>query len=252
MRYIVVACDYDGTLSYGGVVTQETLAALERLLKSGRKLIIVTGRELPDLLKVFPAATTAEAIVAENGAVIYQPRAGKKQVLDGGHHEGFIEALRSRGVTPLSVGEVIVSSWHPNENIVLDTIRALGLELQVAFNKGAIMVLPSGINKGTGLTTAIGELGLSLHNTLGIGDAENDYSFLRLCECFVAVSNALPELKEEADLVTQAPFGEGVVEVIDELVSSDLVRVEPKLTRHNILLGTGEEGAGVCAKPYQK
>ena len=56
MRYLALACDYDGTLASAGKVSNETLSALERLKKSGRKLILVSGRELPDLLRRFHAA----------------------------------------------------------------------------------------------------------------------------------------------------------------------------------------------------
>ncbi|MEH2119451.1 hypothetical protein [Nostoc sp.] len=66
--------------------------------------------------------------------------------------------LRDRQVKPLSVGRVIVATWHPQETIVLETIRQMGLELQVILNKGAVMVLPSGINKATGLAAALDEM----------------------------------------------------------------------------------------------
>ncbi|TJV10941.1 MAG: HAD-IIB family hydrolase, partial [Mesorhizobium sp.] len=54
MYFIALATDYDGTLAHDGIVVEKTLAALERFKKSGRKLILVTGRELPDLKRVFP------------------------------------------------------------------------------------------------------------------------------------------------------------------------------------------------------
>ena len=104
----------------------------------------------------------------------------------------FVEALRARGVQPLSVGSCIVATWRPNEQVVLDVIRELGLDLHVTFNKGAVMVLPAGVNKGTGLRAALTELGLSTHNVVGVGDAENDHAFLSVCECSIAVANALP------------------------------------------------------------
>ena len=102
---------------------------------------------------------------------------------------------------------------------VLEVIRDHGLELQVIFNKGAVMVLPSGVNKATGLSAALAELGLSPHNAVGVGDAENDHAFLKLCECAVAVANALPSLKEQADLVTRGDHGAGVVELIDRMLA---------------------------------
>ena len=62
---------------------------------------------------------------------------------------------------------------------MLEAIRDLGLELQIIFNKGAVMVLPAGVNKASGLAVALARLGLSPHNVVGVGDAENDHAFLR-------------------------------------------------------------------------
>jgi haloacid dehalogenase-like hydrolase/AAA domain-containing protein len=132
---------------------------------------------------------------------------------------------------------------------VLHAIRDLGLELQVIFNKGAVMVLPTGVNKATGLTAALGELGLSPHNAVGVGDAENDHALLVTCECGVAVRNALPALRGKADLVTSAADGDGVAELIDRMVASDLAEVGPQLVRHRIEIGSTDQAA-VTLDPY--
>ena len=232
MRYMALACDYDGTLALDGQVNEETVAALERVRDSGRKLLLVTGRELDDLLKVFPHAYLFDRIVAENGALLSVPATGIERPLGERPPEEFVQALRARDVSPISVGRVIVATWHPHENTVLETIRDLGLELQIIFNKGAVMVLPSGVNKATGLSAALEELGLSPHNVVGIGDAENDHAFLSLCECAVAVANALPMLQERADWVTQREHGGGVIECINQLLASDLRELEPQLESH--------------------
>jgi len=73
MRYFALATDYDGTLAHDGVVSATTIAALERLRASGRKLILVTGRELADLLRAFTRIDLFDRVVAENGALIYSP-----------------------------------------------------------------------------------------------------------------------------------------------------------------------------------
>lgn len=228
MRYLALASDYDGTLATDGHVNQETLAALERL-RNGRKLILVTGRELDDLLRVFEQIHLFDLVVAENGALLYNPATREEKLLCSQPPEEFIKALRDRGVDPLSVGRAIVATWHPNETKVHEAIRELGLELQVILNKDAVMVLPSGVNKASGLKVALSELGLSPHNTVGIGDAENDQALLSLCGFGVAVANALDMLKESADFVTKGVRGAGVVEIIDKLVASDLSELEPKL-----------------------
>ena len=250
MRYLVLACDYDGTLASDGVVREETLAALQRLRDSGRKLILVTGRELENLLEVFRAIELFERVVAENGGLLYRPANREHKTLGEAPPAEFVEALRARGVSPLSVGHCIVSTWEPHEGAVLETIRDLGLELQVIFNKGAVMVLPSGTNKATGLEAALLELGLSPHNCVGVGDAENDHALIRLCECGVAVANALPLVQERADWVTPGRNGDGCAELIDKLVAGDLADLEDRLARHSILVGTRAEGEEVRLDPY--
>jgi hypothetical protein len=117
------------------------------------------------------------------------------------------------------------------------------------FNKGALMVLPSGINKATGLTAALADLGLSRHNVVGVGDAENDHAFLEACECAAAVANALPTLKDRADLVLQGAAGAGVRELIDMLVADDLAHVQAKLP-NRILLGRDPDGNAIDISPY--
>jgi HAD superfamily hydrolase (TIGR01484 family) len=91
---------------------------------------------------------------------------------------------------------VIIATWRPQEARVLEIIREFGLELQIIFNKDAVMLLPSGVNKSSGSQAALDELRLSPYNVVGIGDAENDHAFLDCCECAVAVANAIPSLKE--------------------------------------------------------
>lgn len=221
MRYFLLACDYDGTIAHHGIVDEPTVAALESARDSGRKLVLVTGRQTDDLIRVFPRTELFDRVVSENGAVVYDPHTGREEVLAEPPPEQFVTALRERGISQLSVGRVIVATWHPHENIVLETIRDLGLEHQVIFNKGAVMVLPAGVNKATGLAAALRDLNLSEHNAVGVGDAENDHAFLALCECSAAVANALPALKERADIVLQEDHGAGVRELIDELIKTD-------------------------------
>jgi len=222
MQYLALASDYDGTLATDGQVQGETLATLKRLRESGRKLILVTGRQLEDLCQVFPQFDWFDCVVAENGALLHFPASGEEQLLGDRPPEAFIQALQDRHVDSLSVGKVIVATWEPHGTTVLEAIRDLGLNLQVILNKGAVMVLPSGINKATGLSAAVKRLGLSAHNVVAVGDAENDLAFFDLCGFSVAVANALPMVKERADWVTQGSRGAGVTELIEALIACDL------------------------------
>ena len=249
MRYHALACDYDGTIAWDGKVDAATIAALETVRDSGRKLLLVTGRELDDLAATFPRMDLFDRIVAENGAVVYCPATREQTLLAQAPPKEFAEALMVKGVERISVGQVIVATWEPHETTALEVIRELGLELQVIFNKGAVMILPSGINKSVGLVKALADLGLSPHNVVGVGDAENDHAFLSTCECSVAVANALDTVKKEVDWVTDAGHGEGVQELIRVLLATDLVELEDRL-HHKLVLGKQHDGAEFTIKPY--
>ncbi len=243
MRYLALATDYDGTLARHGQVDEPTLAALERFRDSGRRLILVTGRELGELMEVFPQLDLFERVVAENGALVYRPELREEKLLGEPPPPALIEAIRNLGVEPLSVGRGIIATVEPHEVAVLEAIRELGLEWQVIFNKGSVMVLPSGVNKATGLAAVLDELNLSPHNIVGVGDAENDHAFLALCEFAAAVGNALPTVKERADHVTSATHGAGVVEVMEQVLEDDLAELSRCLSRHRVLLGHREDGS---------
>lgn len=60
MYFLELAIDYDGTLAHDGIVAPETLAALRRFRAGGRRIILVTGREIPDLKAVMPDLTVLQ------------------------------------------------------------------------------------------------------------------------------------------------------------------------------------------------
>src|SRR5262249_9181449 len=155
----------------------------------------------------FPRFGLIDRIVAENGAILVNPSNGRIDIRGQAPPRDFIEALRTRGVSPLSEGRVIVATVQPHEKVVRDTIRDFGLDLHVILNNDAVMVLPAGIDKRTGLTAALSELGLTPHDVVGVGDAENDDVLFDGCACSFAVANAVPSLKAKADRVTAEDAG---------------------------------------------
>jgi len=239
MRYLAFATDYDGTLATNGHVDEATVRSLQQLKASGRKLLLVTGRHLPDLQRVFPKLELFDRVVAENGALLYDPASREEKVLAEAPKEEFLQALRAERVQ-FEAGRSIVATWTPAEVAILEVIKRMGLDYQVIFNKGAVMVLPSGINKATGLRVALQELQSSSHNTVAIGDAENDHAFLSGSECGVAVANALPALKEKADVVTLGDHGAGVIELIEQLLKDDLSLYDDRLVRSSLSIGVRE------------
>jgi hydroxymethylpyrimidine pyrophosphatase-like HAD family hydrolase len=112
MRYLVLAVDYDGTLATNGQVPADAVAALRRLKASGRKLILVTGRTLADIRRVFGDWNVFDRIVAENGGVLYQPANDTEQLLGAPPLRVGRSARTTRRDTR-TAGRVLVATVEP-------------------------------------------------------------------------------------------------------------------------------------------
>jgi HAD superfamily hydrolase (TIGR01484 family) len=237
MMIAAFALDYDGTLAKDGRVADATSEALQRLKASGTKLLLVTGRELPDLQRVFPRHDLFDVIAAENGALLYWPERREERLLAPAAPDVLLQALKRERVEPLSIGRSIIATRRPNESKVLEAIRESKLEWHIIFNKDAVMALPSGVNKASGLAAALDALEISPLNVIAAGDAENDHALLAACGYRAAVANAVDELKREADIVTGAPNGRGIVELIDRFLRDPATALSTEVRRHDLLLG---------------
>ena len=223
MRFRALATDYDGTIARDGIVDDATVTALCRVRDSGRKLILVTGRELPGLFNTFAHWKIFDVIVAENGAVLYEPAMGTIQPLAEPTPPALVAALQHAKV-PLSVGHTVVATVLPYEHVVLRAIHDQRLDWHIILNKASVTALPSGVDKATGLAAALRKLAIAPRDVVGVGDAENDEVFLKSCGLAVAVANALDELKAQVNLTTTGEDGDGVQELIERLVTGELDR----------------------------
>jgi HAD superfamily hydrolase (TIGR01484 family) len=248
--FVALATDYDGTLAKDGRVDAPTIDALRDLQASGRKLILVTGRELPDLKHVFPALDLFDMVVAENGGLLFEPAKNEEIPLAEPPPATLAARLREVGVSPLSVGRTIVSTWEPNEIAVLKVLHELGLELHIIFNKGAVMILPTEVNKAFGLKHALRRLCLSPHNVVAIGDAENDLAFLGICGCAVAVANALPSVKAKSDFLVR-DHGAGVRDIGRRLTDGDFSAAKMRVPRAQPIIGQRRNGSELHLSPFE-
>ncbi|HZB24658.1 MAG TPA: HAD family hydrolase [Vicinamibacterales bacterium] len=231
MKYTVLATDYDGTIAHDGVVDEATLDALQRARAAGLRLVMVTGRELTSLFNTFAGCAVFDKIVAENGAVVHDPQKESIERLAEGPPPEFLQRLE-RAQVPISVGHSIVATVTPHDREMLEAIHTLGLPWHVIYNKGAAMALPLEVTKATGLAAVLKIIGVEAAEVVGVGDAENDYAFLRYCGLSVAVSNALPEVKDVVDVVTAGARGTGVTELIGRLLSGELDAIVPNPAHH--------------------
>ena len=231
---ILLAMDLDGTLAEDGQVAPETWQMLQLAKTSGLVLILVTGRTLDSFLSEGPFAELCEAIVAENGAVVLFPRRDKVELPFGQLDSRILQRLEAFHI-PLERGMAIAATWLPHDETVLRVLREGGSGATLEYNRGAVMVLPPGATKGTGLLYALKDLGYSAHNVVACGDAENDRSLFATAELAVAVSNAHANLKAAADLVLDQPNGAGIQVLISELLGGRPPEHPPRPGRQLVL-----------------
>ena len=236
-----LALDYDGTLTTSGRPDADLLQALENARKDGLKLLLTTGRIMTELQQDFlDVDQWFDLVIAENGAILY--RQGIARALSPPVPRQLDQALESRGVE-FRRGQVLLASFARYDRVVLDEISRLQLDCQIVRNRGEIMVLPAEVSKGTGLEQGLDALGVSPHNTIAVGDAENDLSMFEHCELGVAVSNAIPSLKAQADVVLDQPAGQGVRGLLDTSFLRGREFLAPK--RWRLRLGHTPEGTPV-------
>jgi hydroxymethylpyrimidine pyrophosphatase-like HAD family hydrolase len=246
MRYVALAAGFDGTLARDGRCDERCIGSLRALAATGRKLILVTGRELRELLEIFPEARLFDYVVAENGAVMHRPSTRESEILAQAPPEILLQELRRRHVTPLTVGSSIVRTVQANEAEVSAALRKLQLDFQLVTNPGALMMLPAGVNKASGVWAALRELGVSRHNLVAIGDGENDLALFEFAEHAVAVQNADPLVQRVANRTTQGAYCEGFLELASDLIANDLAAATP---RQNVVVGVRADGSAVEITP---
>lgn len=178
MKFSPLAVDYDGTIATNGQLDPEVRCAIGELRQRGITVILVTGRRLSDLRRAAGDLVCFDVVVCENGAVLEFPASGRHVALAHAPHPVFLAELARRGIT-FTAGGAVVEAEASAAPAILDVVRSLEQPLILAFNRNRLMVLPPGVAKSTGLRLALSTLRLSIHNTIGIGDAENDHGRYR-------------------------------------------------------------------------
>ena len=238
MRYFqAVALDLDGTIASAGPPAPEVLAAIRSARAHGVRVLLVTGRVLAELAADMPGVIAEfDAVVAENGAVLAV--SGEQALLSEPVDRRLAERLHSEGVA-VHRGQVLVACESAGAHLAVDAVRAMQLDVQLVWNRSALMLLPSGVTKGSGVRAGLAALGISPHSAVGVGDAENDHALLQACELGVAVANAVPALAEHADIVLAELDGAGVAGLLGRVARGS----EPlRSSRRRLLLGTAVDG----------
>ena len=240
MKLSVIALDYDGTVTRNDVLDPSVRDAIAVARIQGITVLLVTGRILDDLRRVAGDLHFVDAVIAENGAIVHFPDRGGTSMIAPPAPMAFLDELQRRGI-PFRAGQCLVDADANEAPRLLDVIRTLELPLVLVFNAGRVMTLPQGVSKATGLHVALDMLRLSAHNTVAIGDAENDHELLRLAEVGVAVEWASAALRSMADVVLTGGSPSSVASYVRALAQTQQLPITSR-SRRRLLLGHTETG----------
>ncbi|MEM3939710.1 MAG: phosphoglycolate phosphatase [Saccharolobus sp.] len=218
---ILVASDYDRTLASeeNNFIISPHVAKKINDFSKKYKLIVVTGREKKFIDKL-AIGLNPTAWILENGALIlYENKEIKLCGEDWIERRKKITEILDKANVNYSLGKVII--YVNNYKDKLDKIKEIEEYGKIEINRNDAMILPKGVDKGTALLK-FKELINFKGKIVAIGDSENDYTLFRVADIKVAVANAIPQIKEIADIVTTKPNGAGVLEILDQISSGNL------------------------------
>src|SRR5512144_2829941 len=145
--------------------------------------------------------------------------------------------LERRGIY-YQVGRVIVGTGRAAEAGVREALRAAGVTRDLIMNRAALMLLPSGVSKGSGVQQVLRFLEISPHDVLALGDAENDLALFDACGFSACPGNSIAVVRERVDWVLPGGAGNDVGAAIVGPVLEDRLAVQQS-PRHRIALGWG-------------
>ena len=126
-----------------------------------------------------------------------------------------------RGMVEAGAHKLIV----PGDPMILkpleDILRAyLGQDITLFTSKPYFLeILPPNLDKGTALAFVAGKLGIPREEVFAVGDSMNDEAMIRWAGCGAAMLNAVPRIKEIADVVTERTNDDdGVAAVVERYI----------------------------------
>jgi phosphoglycolate phosphatase (TIGR01487 family) len=216
-----VAVDVDGTITDSRRrLCCSAMESLRSAEEKGIPVIIVTGNILPVTKTLSIFIGTSGGLVAENGGVIESPQ-GRKILGDITKCQRAYEFLKTKytlkkvDFSQERVSEIAFYRTLPVE-LIKDALN--DFDVKIYDTKFALHITDPAVDKGSALVRVSEDMSIRPEEVLAIGDSENDLEFLKVAGLKVVVANASPELKAQADYVTEKPYGDGVKEALERFL----------------------------------
>ena len=126
----------------------------------------------------------------------------------------FVQPGKEATMTLYPRGPLGTSPVAELAELVEAVVARVAPEFGVARNVHGVEVRPRGIDKGTGARRMAELLDIPLQAMAGVGDSDPDLTFLNCVGLSAAPGNATPTVRQHVMYVTNASFGDGLLEIV--------------------------------------
>lgn len=236
--YKLVALDLDGTLLDGEKqISASTRNWIRKLENTDVHIVLATGRGYPKVSRMQEYLKIKQPMVLANGAEVWKnpqhiwkrtliPKADIDAIYKIAkkfdapfwgyttdrmvHSEEWTDAMINWNWVKFGIKHRDISVVETMRERIAQTASVM----LTTSNEHHIECAPEGVSKATGLGEVCQLLGISMKETIAVGDNLNDMEMIREAGVGVAMGNALPELQMIADDTTETNDQDGVARVI--------------------------------------
>ncbi|SFL23579.1 hypothetical protein SAMN03159341_104174 [Paenibacillus sp. 1_12] len=117
-----------------------------------------------------------------------------------------------------NVNKILIIRENQDFTSVLDVFLPVkGIECELVQSESTYLeILPKAVSKGHALKLLVERIGIDMKDVIAIGDNLNDLEMIREAGLGVAVDNAHPKLKDEAQYISHSHLNHAVAEVIEK------------------------------------
>ena len=222
-----LALDIDGTITDDRRLLHPRAVEAVGRLNSRTTVILVSGNVHCFTRAAAVLLGTSRTFIAENGGVISWGEGEMELLSDPAICQEAYRRLKE--VYPLAKKDsryritdlVVESNFEIQE--AESRLRGWGLEADLVDSGFAVHIKDRRVDKGRALAKVMDRLGLSQEEVAAVGDSISDLPMFRVAGFRAAVANGVPELKAEADYVSEEEFGPGFCEIVDYMVAEEMI-----------------------------
>ncbi len=246
-----VFLDIDGTLmGSSGKALKKNLDVIQKVRALGHKVLISTGRAtayLPeniDIEKYFDGVVSgagARVVIGEKEVFLktmtmenikafceYNLKNGIIGVLEGVENMffmGIIEEAQGKwiNINEENVSEYLKKDFPVEKFTILGTapkeLKSVLTDCVILQHNGYAELLQKGCSKSSGMEIAAKELGIGIDRCIAMGDSLNDLDMIEDSGIGVAMGNAVREIREAADMITDDVDNAGVASALKKIFS---------------------------------